>query len=124
MPPFFGLFFDERKESCYIYASDFKRGVMQKDHLVILLESIDSKVQLTMEAVSALDKKIDYVRDELKEDIVVLDCKVMGLSKRLEAVEERLSSEITAVHNDLSEHRNDTELHNPVARKRPLKRIS
>lgn len=97
---------------------------MQKDHLLILLESIDSKVQITMEAVSALDKKIDTVRDDLKEDIAVLDCKVLGLSKRLDAVEERLSSEITAVRNDLSAHRNDTELHRPTARKRPIKRVS
>lgn len=94
---------------------------MQKDHLLILLESIDSKVQLTMEAVSALDKKIDNVRDELKEDIAVVDCKVMGLSKRLDSVEERLSSEIAEVRADLAGHRNNTELHHTKP-KRPLKR--
>lgn len=94
---------------------------MQKDHLVILLESIDSKVQLTMEAVSALDKKIDSVRDELKEDIAVVDCKVMGLSKRLDSVEERLSNEIAEVRADLAAHRNNTELHH-ASPKRPLKR--
>jgi len=94
---------------------------MQKDHLVILLESIDSKVQLTMEAVSALDKKIDSVRDELKEDIAVVDCKVMGLSKRLDSVEERLSREIAEVRADLDAHRNNTELHHAPP-KRPLKR--
>lgn len=94
---------------------------MQKDHLVILLESIDSKVQLTMEAVSALDKKIDSVRDELKEDIAVVDCKVMGLSKRLDSVEERLSREIAEVRADLDAHRSNTELHHAPP-KRPLKR--
>jgi hypothetical protein len=86
--------------------------------------SIVNKVQLAMETVSALDKKIDTVRDELKEDIAVLDCKIMVLSKRLDSVEERLSSEITVVRNDLAAHRNDTELHSPAVRKRPLKRAT
>ena len=94
---------------------------MQKDHLVILLESLDSKVQLTMEAVSALDNKIDRVEKRLTEKIDIVDCKVMGLGKRLDAVEERLSSEISEVKSDLAAHRNDTELHHSQP-KRPLKR--
>ncbi|MFA7059364.1 MAG: hypothetical protein WC156_00940 [Pedobacter sp.] len=100
---------------------------MQKDHYGILLESIDSKVQITMEAVLALnqkiDTKIDELRSELKQDIAVVDSKVLGV-KRLDAVEEHLSNEITAVRNDLSAHRNDTELHRPAVRRRPLKRLS
>jgi hypothetical protein len=94
---------------------------MQKDHLTILLESIDSKVQLTMEAVSALDKKIDDVEVRLTEKIEIVDCKVMGLSKRLDSVEERLSKEIAEVRNDLADHRNNTEMHRAQT-KRPLKR--
>ena len=47
---------------------------LQKDHLMILLESIETKVQVTLESVSRLDNKIDAVRDELKEDIAILDC--------------------------------------------------
>lgn len=98
---------------------------MELNHLAILLESIDSKVQITMEAVSALDKKIDTkvdgLRAELKHDIAVVDSKVMGLSKRLDAVEERLSNEIAEVRTDLTAHRNNTELHH-AAPKRPLKR--
>lgn len=94
---------------------------MQKDHLVILLESIDSKVQLTMEAVSALDKKIDQVEGRLTEKIEIVDCKVMGLSKRLDAAEERLFSEIAEVRADIADHRNNTELHKAPP-KHPLKR--
>lgn len=98
---------------------------MDLNHLAILLESIDSKVQITMEAVSALnnkiDSKIDGLRIELKQDIAVVDSKVMGLSKRLDAVEERLSNEIADVKNDLAAHRNNTEMHH-VQPKRPLKR--
>ena len=107
---------------------------LQKDHLMILLESIDSKVQITMESVSRLDNKIDSVRDELKEDIGVLDCKIMGLSKRvdtveknlsdrIDAVEKNLSDRIDVVHSELVSHRNDTELHRSQT-KRPLKRVA
>jgi len=98
---------------------------MELNDIAILLESIDSKVQITMEAVAALDKKIDTKVDELhielKQDIAVVDSKVMGLSKRLDAVEERLSSEIAEVRNDLVAHRSNTELHHAQP-KRPLKR--
>lgn len=98
---------------------------MQKEHLEILLESIDSKFQVTLEAFQSLnqkiDTKIDELRSELKQDIAVVDSKVMGLSKRLDSVEERLSNEIAEVRADLAEHRNNTELHHAPP-KRPLKR--
>ena len=107
---------------------------LQKDHLTILLESMDSKMQLTLEAVSSVDHKIDSVRDELKEDIAVLDCKIMGLSKRvdsveknlserIDAVDKKLSAKIDAVYEELVAHRNDTEQHRSQP-KRPLKRIA
>ena len=119
---------------------------MQKDHLEILLESIDSKFQVTLEAFQTLnqkiDTKIDDLRIELKQDIAVVDSKVMGLSKRLDSVEKRLSDEIAEVKVDLAEvkadlaevkadlaevkvdlsaHRSNTEMHQ-VQPKRPLKR--
>jgi tetrahydromethanopterin S-methyltransferase subunit G len=91
---------------------------LQKDHLMILLESIESKVQFTVEAVSTLNNQIDTVRDELKEDISVLDYKIMGLSKRVDAVDKK----VDAVYNELVAHRNDTELHS-CKPKRTLKRV-
>jgi len=98
---------------------------MQLNQIAILLESIDSKVQITMEAVLALDNKIDTKIDELrvdlKQDIAVVDSKVMGLSKRLDSVEKRLSDEIAEVRADLAAHRNNSELHHAPP-KRPLKR--
>jgi len=118
---------------------------LQKDHLIILLESMDSKMQLTLEAVTCLDHKIDSVRDELKEDIAVLDCKIMGLSKRvdtveknlsdridsveknlsdrIDSVEKNLSDRIDSVHEELLDHRNNAELHRDQP-KRALKRVS
>jgi hypothetical protein len=98
---------------------------MQKDHLEILLESIDSKFQITLEAFHTLNQKIDTkfdeLRIELKQDIAVVDSKVMGLSKRLDSVEKRLSDEIAEVKTDLAAHRNNTEMHQAQP-KRPLKR--
>ena len=109
---------------------------LQKDDLMILLESMDSKMQITLEVVTGVDNKINAVRDELKEDIAILDCKIMGLSKRVDAVEKNLSERIDAVdkkvdavdkkmdavHKELIAHRNDTELHRSQP-KRPLKRV-
>ena len=104
---------------------------LQKDHLMILLESIDSKVQITMESVSRLDSKIDAVKDELKEDIAILDCKIMGLSKRVDSVEKNLSERIDAVdkkvdavHEELIAHRNDTELHRRQPKRSSLKKVA
>ena len=104
---------------------------LQKDHLMILLESIDSKVQVTMESVSRLDSKIDAVKDELKEDIAILDCKIVGLSKRVDSVEKNLSERIDAVdkkvdavHEELLAHRNDTELHRRQTKRQPLKKVA
>ena len=84
---------------------------LEKDHLEILLEHIDGKFTFVVEAVDALKKTINDVRTELKEDIKVVDCKVMGLSKRLDGVEQRLSAEIAEVRADLADHRANTELH-------------
>jgi len=70
---------------------------LQKDHLMILLESIDSRVQLSFESFAILNNKIDNFRDELKEDISILDCKIMGLSGRVDAVEKNLTEKIDAV---------------------------
>ena len=110
---------------------------LQKDHLMILLESIDSKVQVTMESVSGLDSKIDALKVELKEDIAVRDFKIMGLSKRVDSVEKNLSDRIDAVdkkvdavdkkvdavYKELVSHRNDTEQHRSQT-KRPVKRVA
>jgi septal ring factor EnvC (AmiA/AmiB activator) len=127
-------------ESCVTFPPrEISEVFMQKDHLEILLESIDSKFQITLEAFQSLnnkiDTKIDDLRVELKEDIAVVDSKVMGLSKRLDSVEKRLSDEIAEVKTDLAEvkvdvaeiktdlaaHRNNTEMHSAQP-KRSLKR--
>ena len=59
----YGLSFDDSKELCYIPATQNPEVVMKKEHFEILLESIDSKVQITMEAVLALNLKLDTKRN-------------------------------------------------------------
>jgi hypothetical protein len=104
---------------CRFEEEDFMTK-LQKDHLMILLESIDSKVQITMESVSALDNKIDAVRVELKDDIAILDCKIMGLSARVDEVDKK----IDAVYEELVAHRNDTEAHRSPTKRPPLKKVA
>jgi len=85
---------------------------MEKEHLEVILESIDSKFNLVIEGYNALDRKIDSVRDELKEDISLCNVRIDALSVKVDNVEKRLSEKIDAVATDLSAHRADTEAHN------------
>jgi len=102
---------------------------MQKEHFEVVLESIESKFQLILECFSTLDKKIDDVRDELKDDSSLLNVKITALSdridavdtkldkvetnltKRIDAVDDKLSKRIDAVHSGLVTHRESVELH-------------
>ncbi len=79
-----------------------KESTMQKEHFGVVLESIESKVQLILECFSTLDKKIDDVRDELKEDVSLLDVKITALSDRIDAVKDDLSKKIDAVDEKLT----------------------
>ncbi len=80
---------------------------LQKDHLMILLESMDSKMQITVETVCSMNDKIDGVEERLNARIdqvesilkVTVD-EVAGLHKKVDAVYEELVA-----------HRSDTELH-------------
>ena len=77
-----------------------------------------------MESVSRLDSKIDAVKDELKEDIAILDCKIMGLNKRVDSVEKNLSERIDSAYKELVAHRSDTELHRRQTKRPPLKKVA
>ena len=82
---------------------------MEKDHLQIILENIDSKFNVVIEGYNALDQKIDSVRDELKQDIAHLDFKI-------DTVNNHLTKKIDAVAADLKAHRADTEAHAGIYR--------
>jgi len=120
---------------------------LQKDHLMILLESVDSKMQMTLETVCSLNDKIDGVENRLNAkidsmDIVLratvdevaslhskfdaLDSKVDALDKKVDAVDRKVDAvdrKVDAVYDELVAHRNDTELHGSQ-RKRSLKRVA
>jgi hypothetical protein len=107
---------------------------MQKEHFEILLESMDSKINLVLEGYSVLAKDIKDTRVELNEDISLLDHKITALSKlvdsvetnlgaRIDSVETNLGARIDALHSELIAHRNDTELHK-APRKREARKAA
>ncbi len=57
---------------------------MGKEHFEVVLESIESKIQLVLECFSVLDKKIDDKHDELKEEIGLMNVKLSGLRDRVD----------------------------------------
>ena len=77
---------------------------MEKEHLEVILEDMNSKFDIIIEGHTALDKKIDRNFSELKKDIEFLNFKI-------DTVNENLSKKIDAVATDLKAHRNDTEAH-------------
>ena len=111
---------------------------LQKDHLMILLESMDSKMQITVEAVGSLNDKIDGVESRLTTridnidstlqvtvgEVAALHKKVDALDKKVDAVDQNLSGRIHSVYEELVAHRNDTELHRRQAKRPPLKKVA
>ncbi len=95
---------------------------MKKDHLEIILEDIRGKFDLVLEGHDVLRKEIRDTRQELKEDISVVNLKVEALNQKIDSVDEKLTTKINevetkltdkidAVAADLTAHRRDTEVH-------------
>jgi len=123
-------------------------GTMSEDvtkrELMVVIETMNDKFQQVLECFTIHSKEIADLKTELKEDIALVDAKVMGLSKRVDSVEKnlndkidsveknlntkinsvekRLSSEITEVRDDLRAHRESVELH-AVPKRRALKKV-
>jgi tetrahydromethanopterin S-methyltransferase subunit G len=99
---------------------------LQKDDLMILLESMDSKMQITAETVCSMSDKIDGVEERINARIDHVDSilrvtvdEVAALHKKVDAVDKK----VDAVYEELLAHRNDTELHKSQT-KRSLKRVA
>ena len=75
---------------------------MQKEHLEILLEDINSKFTLVLEGHAALDRKIDNRFDELNEKIEHNSFQIGVLNDKIDAVDAKLSKKIDAVDAKLS----------------------
>ena len=91
---------------------------MEKEHLEVILESIDSKFDLVIEGYSSLDKKIDDLAQKTEERFDLVDFKIDTLNEKIDSVatdlkatDKRLSGKIDAVAVDLKAHRQDTEAH-------------
>lgn len=99
---------------------------MQKEHFEILLESMDSKINLILEGFSVLNKKIEDESAERKEDNVLLNVKISALSKRFDGVDARLDGidgRLDDLTSELTAHRNSTELHK-APRKREVRKVA
>ena len=115
------------------------------NQLMVVLESMRSEIKAVYEGYSVLSHQIAEVKVELKEDIALVDAKVMGLAKRVDHVEERLSreiaevraevaevraevaevrAEVAEVRADLADHRSNTEMHRTQPKRRPLKKVA
>ena len=97
---------------------------------MVVLEAMRSEIKVIHECYGIHSKQIEDLRTDLKEDIALVDAKVMELAKRVDHVEERLSreiaevrAEVAEVRSDLADHRNNTEMHH-VAKKRTLKKAA
>jgi hypothetical protein len=89
---------------------------MQKDHLEVILENIDSKFDLVLEGHGSLHKEIRETRTELKKEIELCNFKIDTLNKKIDRVDEKLNQKIDSVAIDLKSHRADTEAHHGVYR--------
>ncbi len=106
---------------------------MQKEHFEILLESVDSKINLILEGFSVLNKKIEDERADRKEDSALLNVKISALSKRFDGVDSHLDgidarldgidARLDDMTSELTAHRNSTELHK-VPRKREVRKAA
>lgn len=93
---------------------------MEKAHLEVILENMDSKFNLVLEGHESLRREMRGIRDELVEKIdtnsfkiEVLNQKIDAVAADLKATDERLSGKIDAVAADLKA--TDERLSNKIA---------
>ena len=123
--------------------SDRLKAIFSESQVMVLVEEFNSNLKLVFEGFSALDRKIDTAVESLTERIDHVDYKVEVLNKKIDDVEQRLSTRIDDVEQRLSgridgveqhlsdsidgvaseiaAHRNNTELHS-IEKRRSVKR--
>lgn len=95
---------------------------MEKEHLEIILEDMNSKFDLILEGHVGLRQAIDDLDKRTTERFDLVDLKFEALNKKIDRVDQRLSDridnvekslgeKIDAVAADLAAHRADTEAH-------------
>jgi len=77
---------------------------MKKEYLEMLLESMDSKFDLVLEGQESLRKEMHGMRDELSEKIDMNTFRIDALHKKIDGVDEKLTSKIDGVEEKLSKN--------------------
>ena len=89
---------------------------MEKEHLEIILEQIDSKFSIVVEGYGILRREMHDIKDELKQDIALLDFKVETVKNHLSGRIDKLETKVDGIAADLKAHRVDTEAHGSIYR--------
>lgn len=84
---------------------------MEEKYVEIFLEDIRGKFDLVLEGHDVLRHEIQRTRDELNEKIDFNTTMIKALNNKIDSVEQGLSTKLDAIATDLSDHRQDTELH-------------
>lgn len=95
---------------------------MEKDHLVVILERMESKIELVVEGHEALRSEIQALARQTDERFDLVDFKINVLNEKIDTVGKNLSAHIDSVEQslgkrvdvvaaDLKAHRLDTESH-------------
>jgi len=84
---------------------------MEQHHLVVILERMESKLELVVEGHDALRLEIQALAEKTDERFDLVDFKIDTFKQQIDHVEEQLSRKIDTVVTDLKAHRRDTEAH-------------
>jgi len=84
---------------------------MEQDHLVVILERMESKLELVVEGHATLRSEIQALAEKTDERFDLVDFKISTLNQKIDDAETRLSLKIDNVAADLQAHRRDTEAH-------------
>ncbi|MCX5815350.1 MAG: hypothetical protein NTX75_03785 [Proteobacteria bacterium] len=82
---------------------------MKKDHLEMILEDIKEKFDLVLEGHEVLHREIQDTRQELREEIGLVNGKVDALNHKIDSVDKKLSDKIDSVDKKLSDKIDDVE---------------
>ena len=112
---------------------NFMVGQMEQDHLVVILERMESKLELVVEGHSPMRSEIQALAEKTDERFDLVDFKIstlnhkigdfeqrlnqeiddveVQLNQKIDPVEQQLGRKIDTVAANLQAHRHDTEAH-------------
>jgi hypothetical protein len=90
---------------------------MEKDHLAILLEEMNSKFNLVLEGHDAIRQEMREMNENLKTEIEHNSFLINVVNDKVDSLEvkvDKLEVKVDGIAADLSAHRADTEAHHGV----------